>query len=132
MATVGQIRDALATRLATISGLRVSDTVVDTPRPPQAVVLPDRIEYDLNANRGADRYEFVISVIVARVDERSAQDNLDKYIVGDLSIKKAVEGDRTLGGVVNTCRVTNMRNYGQVVANESIYLGCEFEVEVIA
>lgn len=132
MATVGSIRDGLATRLATISGLRVSATMLDDPRPPVAMVLPDRVEYDLNNARGVDQYTFVIQLLVSRADDRAAQRNIDPFISGPTSIKQAVYADLTLGGVVNTCRVTEMRNYGQVLYGETLYLGCEFVVEVYA
>lgn len=130
--SVNDLRDGIATRLSTISGLRVSDYWRDDPRPPMAMVLPDRIEYDLNANRGADTYIFVISVLVSRADDRAAQDNVDQYIVGPNSVKTAIESDRTLDGTANTCRVTEMRNYGQVVVGDTIYLQVEFELEVVA
>lgn len=132
MSKVSDIRSGIATRLATISGLRVSDYWRDDPRPPMAMVLPDRIEYDLNANRGADTYIFVIAVLVSRADERAAQQNADAFIVGSGSVKAAIEADRTLNGTANTCRVTEMRNYGQVSVGDTIYLQVEFELEVVA
>jgi hypothetical protein len=97
-----------------------------------ATVFPDRVEYDLNARRGADTFFFIIQVLVGRADDRAAQRNIDTYIVGASSVKTAVEADRTLGGKANTCRVTEMRNYQQVVYGDTVYLGCEFEVEVTA
>ena len=60
MASVTDLRTALATAMATIPNLRTSATVPDAPRPPVAVVMPDRIAYDVNANRGADRFFFTI------------------------------------------------------------------------
>lgn len=132
MASVSTIRTALASSMNTISGLRTSATVPDAPRPPQAIVMPDRIDYDLNMMRGADRFYFTIILLVARADDRAAQNNLDAYITGTGSIKAAVEADRTLGGVVDTVRVTQMRNYAAVSVGEVLYLGAEFDVEVVA
>lgn len=132
MASVGTLRDALATRCGTITGLRTSSYVPDAPRPPIAIVMPQRIVYDLNANRGADRYYFTIIVMVARADDRAAQANLDPYIVGPTSIKAAVEGDRTLGGAADTSRVIEMRDYGMIPVGDTIYLGAYFTVEVVA
>ena len=129
---LADIRTALATALGGVSGLRSSATVPDNPRPPIAVVMPSRIDYDLNANRGADRYFFSVTVIVGRADDRTAQNRLDGFIVGPNSVKKAVEADRTLGGKVNTCRVTEMRNYASITIGETVYLAAEFSVEVIA
>jgi len=96
------------------------------------MVYPDTIDFDLNANRGADTFTFIVYVLVGRADDRTAQNRLDGYVVGESSVKAAIEADRTLGGAANTCRVTTMRNYQQVSIGETVYLGVEFEVEVVA
>jgi hypothetical protein len=132
MATISAIREGIADNLASISGLRVSATMLDAPRPPVAMVYPDTIDFDLNANRGADTFTFIVYVLVGRADDRTAQNRLDGYVVGESSVKAAIEADRTLGGAANTCRVTTMRNYQQVSIGETVYLGVEFEVEVVA
>lgn len=131
MATVSGIRAGIAKNLEAISGLRVSATMLDAPRPPVAMVYPDVVEYDLNANRGADTFTFIVLVLVGRADDRTAQNRLDAYVNGPSSIKAAIETDRTLNGNADTCRVTSMRNYQQVVVGETTYLGVEFEVEVV-
>jgi hypothetical protein len=118
--------------MSSITGLRTSATVPDNPRPPIAVVMPERIAYDLNARRGADTFFFTIILIVSRADDRAAQNNLDAYLTGESSIKAAVEADRTLGGVANTCRVTEMTNYASLPVGEVLYLSAQFTVEVVA
>ena len=118
--------------MATISGLRTSATVPDAPRPPIAIVMPERVVYDLNANRGADTFFFTIMLIVGRADDRSAQNQLDAFLVGNGSIKAAIEGDRTLGGAANTCRVTEMGNYSSMNVGDTLYLAASFTVEVVA
>lgn len=132
MSSLVNIRDGLATRMATISGLRTSATVPDNPRPPIAVIFPERIAYDLNARRGADTFFFTIMVLVGRADDRAAQNNLDAFVVGDNSIKAAIEADRTLGGAANTCRVTDMNNYSSMSVGDTLYLAASFTVEVVA
>jgi hypothetical protein len=132
MASVTDLRTALATAMATIPNLRTSATVPDAPRPPVAVVMPDRIAYDVNANRGADRFFFTIMLLVGRADDRAAQNKLDAFLVGANSIKAAVEADRTLGGTANTCRVTEMSNYASMNVGETVYLAAQFTVEVVA
>ena len=64
MATMTELRAGLATRLATISGLRESATIPDNPTPPQAVVFPETIPYDTAFGRGSDDYTFSVLVIV--------------------------------------------------------------------
>jgi hypothetical protein len=132
MASMAELRDAIATAMGSIQGLRTSAFVPDAPRPPIAVVMPDRIEYDVNARRGADRFFFTVTVLASRADDRAAQQNLDQYLVGPKSIKDAIEKDRTLGGKADTCRVTSMQNYSSVPVGETIYLSAQFIVEVVA
>ena len=132
MSSLVELREGLAARMATISGLRTSATVPDAPRPPIAIVMPERVVYDLNANRGADTFFFTIMLIVGRADDRSAQNQLDAFLVGDTSIKAAIEGDRTLGGAANTCRVTEMGNYSSMNVGDTLYLAASFTVEVVA
>jgi hypothetical protein len=135
MPTVSELRTGLATNLATISGLRTSATVPDQINPPIAVVSPSSITYDLAfARSGGDEYEFVITVIVGRVDERSAQNKLDAYCSGSgaSSIKTAVESNRSLGGKAFDCRVTQLRNYTNVTVGDATFLAAEFVCQVIA
>ena len=131
MSKMQDIRTGLANQIGQVSGLRSSANFLDAPRPPIALVLPDRIEYDLNANRGADTFIFTVQVIVVRASDRGAQLALDTFTVGPDSVKDAIESDRSLGGAANTCRVTELRNYGQVTIGDVVYLGFELEVEVV-
>ena len=103
-----QVRDGLKTRLETISGLRAYDLIPDTVTPPAAVVGQLDFTFDIDNARGLDQAQVDVLVIVQRFSERSGQNLLDTYLSGSgaSSIKAAIEGDRTLGGVVNTLRVT--------------------------
>jgi len=103
-----QVRDGLKTRLLTISGLRAYDLIPDTVTPPAAVVGQLDFTFDIDNARGLDQAQVDVLVIVQRFSERSGQDLLDTYLAGSgaSSIKTAIEGDRTLGGAVNTLRVT--------------------------
>lgn len=134
MPTFNELRQGLATRLATIQGLRVSATIPDQPNPPQAVVFPNRVLYDISYGRGADEYEFVILVILGRVSERTAQASLDAYCnpSGATSVKQAIQGDTTLGGKAMDCRVTEMRGQSSLTLGDVTYLTAEFMVTVIA
>jgi hypothetical protein len=135
MPTVTELRTGIANNLATVSGLRTTPTVPDQINPPIAVVVPTSISYDIAfARSGGDEYEFVITVIVGRVDERTAQNRLDAYCSGSgaSSIKAAVESDKTLGGKAFDCRVTDLRNYTQVTVGDANYLAAEFVCQVYA
>lgn len=128
MASITNLRTAIATNLATISGLRTSPTLPDNPNPPIALVTPISVSFDDSFKRGMQTYTFVISVIVGRVDERTAQNKLDAFVssTGTQSIKLAVESDKTLGGNAFDCRITEMRNYGELTIGDVIYLSAEF------
>jgi hypothetical protein len=102
------VRDALKTNLQTIAGLRVYDLIPEIPTPPCAVVGQLDFTFDIDNARGLDRAEVDVYVIVQRFSERAGQDKLDTFLqgTGATSIKTALEVDRTLGGAVNTLRVT--------------------------
>lgn len=101
------VRDGLKTRLQTITGLRVYDLIPDNVTPPAAVVGQLDFTFDINNARGLDQANCDVLVIVQRLSERVAQDKLDAFLAGSGagSIKAAIEGDKTLGGAVNTLRV---------------------------
>ncbi len=134
MSSFPTIRDNLKTALATISGLRAHDTIPELVNPPAAVVgPPDSIIYDMTFGGVSMRWTLVVRVYVAKVSERTAQDKLDGYIAptGSGSIKAVIESDKTLSGAVDTCRVTECRNYGVFRVGDIDYLGAEWVVDVI-
>jgi hypothetical protein len=126
------MRTALASNLASISGLRTSDYVPDDPKPPVAVVMPPTIKFDLAMGRGLDEYEFVITVIVGKQSERAAQKLLDSLCAptGAGSVKTAIESDRFLAGQCQDLRVTEMRGISSLIIDQTTYLAAEFTVQV--
>ena len=134
MASLSSIREGLKTRLATISGLSIYSFVPDSIEPPTAVVgVMSSLEYDSTMSRGSDTYNIPIYMYVSRVDAELSQDSLDSYLdgSGSTSVKSAIEGDTTLGGVVSSARVVEASNYGVYTVNSIDYLGVEFSVEII-
>jgi len=134
MASLGALRDAIATNLATISGLRTGSVIPDNVNPPYAIVIPTGVDYHKSFHNGMNTYNFTITVVVGRVSERSAQNTLDAYCspTGTASIKGAIESERTLNGNAFDCVVTGMRNYGSTVIGENTYLAAEFDLVVQA
>lgn len=137
MASISTLRTAIATNLATISGLRTSPTgtIPDNVNPPYAIVAPTTVDYHRSFSTGGlNTYNFTVTVVVGRVSERTAQNTLDAYCspTGSASIKLAVESNRTLGGAAYDCVVTGMRNYGSVTIGENTYLAAEFDLTVQA
>jgi hypothetical protein len=131
--SVADLRDGLATNLRTVSGLRVTAEVPDSPNPPQAIVQLRSVDYDGSFQRGMTTYNFVITVLVGRVAEREAQRRLDAYVSnGASSIKLAVEKDKTLNGKAFDVRVSEMTNIGAVLLGETTYLSADFTATVFA
>jgi hypothetical protein len=132
--SIATIRDGLATNLQTITGLRATADITDNPTPPIAIVQLNRVEYDNAFNKGLTIYNFVISVVVGRASERTAQDRLNAFATpsGASSIKLAVQSDRTLGGSAYDVRVSEMQNIGAVLLGGENYLAADFAVQVYA
>jgi hypothetical protein len=128
---VSNVRDGLKTRLATISGLRVWDVIPDQVTPPGAVVGQLDFTFDIDNARGVDLANVDIYVIVQRMDARSGQNKLDGYLAGSgaTSIKAAIEGDRTLGGTVNTLRVTRAEA-GTYVQGDVTFLSYRYSLTI--
>jgi hypothetical protein len=131
--SISLIRQALATNLATIPGLRTAAEVPDLPNPPIAIVGLRSVTYDGAFNKGMTTYNFAVTVIVGRAAEREAQRRLDAYIsTGATSVKSAVESDSTLGGYAYDCRVVSMDSVGSLSISDTTYLAADFTVTVIA
>ena len=130
MASISELRTGIKNNLATITGLRTSDFQPDSISPPIAIVFPVSVNYDETFARGMQTYTFAVQVIVGRVSERSGQSTLDAYCssTGASSIKLAIESDKTLNGKAFDLRVTDMRNYGELLVGEVNYLSAEFVV----
>jgi hypothetical protein len=133
-ATLQQQADGLETRLATISGLRVFDHVPDNWATPCAFVVPDTVEY-WNAFAGGDAtHNWTATVVVGRQSDRSSQRQLLEYMSysGTKSIRAAIEGDRTLGGVVQSLLVDRADNVRMVSQGDQAYLAVDFAVRIHA
>lgn len=134
-ASISNLRAGLAANLATINGLRVYTVLTDNPQFPAALISLDRIEFDSTMARGCDSIEFTVTLVVARADDRSAQNKLETYLAGTgaTSVKTAVETDVTLGGSAFDARVTAAEQIGTVNSPDgSTYLFVDFAVTVTA
>jgi hypothetical protein len=131
---INAMREAIATNLSTITGLRASAEIPDNPTPPIAVINLDTIDYNEAFNGGLTRYNFLVTVIVGRAAERTMQRKLDAYVqpTGTQSVKVAIESERTLGGEAYDLRVERSNVVGSITINDQIYLAAEFTVTVFA
>lgn len=132
---VGAQRSGLATRLATVTGLKVATTVPDDVNPPMAIIAPADpfIDYHLAMGKGLAQADWRIIVAVSKTPGARAQDLLDDYLSSGtghtLSIIDALEADKTLGGAVQHLHVGEPRAYGTIQLNEQTsFIGFELPV----
>jgi hypothetical protein len=125
------LMDAVGVALAGITGLRVFDFQADAATPPAAIVgMPSEVAYDFTKGRGSDHVTIPVTVLVGRVVDRSARDDLSAYVAGagSKSVKATLDGN--LSGAVQTCRVSAARI--EVVQLGAVdYLGATFDLEVV-
>jgi hypothetical protein len=132
--SISAVRDGLQTRLASISGMHAYDLVPGAIQLPAAIVEPDEpvILFDSTMGRGSDELFFSVLLLALEGTLRTGQDKLDAYLAtsGADSVKAAIEGDPTLGGIVSFAHVTSAEGYGEYTFNELSYVGVKFKVQV--
>lgn len=133
--TILQIVQGIETRLKTISGLMSHDYQPDQITPPVAFVgVPSIPEYRTTFGRGRFTLEPTVTVYVSRSTDIIGQRKVIDYtdVSGPTSIPAAIEGDRTLGGIVEECFVTSFESLGAEEANLIGYFGGRFNLRVTA
>lgn len=91
---LADVMQAVADRLDTIDGLRCFGYPPGTVSPPAAVVsYPDTYTYDETYGRGMDRLKLPVVVVVGKVSDRSARNQLGAYVDGSgtSSVKVVLE-----------------------------------------
>ena len=130
---ISDLRTALANNLKTITGLRVVETLPDLVNPPMAMIAIDKVAYNKQNNRSMAEYTFKVMVVLGRVSERTAQQNMDVLLApGAGSIKYAIESDRTLNNKAFDVFVAETGSIGSVSVNAIDYYSAEFSVQVFA
>ena len=102
--------------------MRAYDVIPDVPVAPCAIIGFLDMTFDSAMARGMDEATIEIDVLVQRFSSRSGQDKLDGLLAGtgSGSIKAAIEGDRTLGGAVQTLRVISATSGNYDVGGNSL------------
>ena len=133
MADVTTIREGLATRLATITGLRTFAYIPDSVPVPCAIVGLPGIDYLQAMRSDTVRGEFPVRVLVSRASDRAGQGALLDYMdpTGTKSVKVALDGDNTLGGAASFAVLTSCKPPGVYAIGGVDYLGVEFLVDVM-
>lgn len=133
-ATVSQVAEGLRARLATVTGLRTFSYQPEQINPPVAFPVLDSVEYHGAMSGGDVRMRYMIFVIVGRYLDRVAHSNLDGYLSysGATSLRAAIEGDRTLGGVAQTLVMDSGLSISALTVAEAEFLQVSFSVLVHA
>lgn len=131
-ATVSQVAAGLQARLATISGLRTFSYQPEQENPPFAYPEINSIDYHRAYQGGDVVMNWTIYVVVGRWLDRTAHAALDDYLSysGAKSIRAAIEGDQTLGGVCSTLIVRSGADITSLDANGAQFLVIQLQVEV--
>lgn len=138
MASITADRDAIKARLvaAIASGVAWHDvwpsSQVDTPAGLiKPLELPDR-EIIGGGDFYRRTYEILFLAHPIQNGVARAQDALDPYLAtsGASSIRAAIEGDRTLGGVVSWVHLQPATDYGGFEVGGIEYLGARMVLEV--
>ena len=75
-----EVRNGLKANLEAIQGMRTYELIPTVPVAPAAIVGQLDFTFDLNNARGLDQANLDVVVLVQRFTERSAQNELDKYV----------------------------------------------------
>lgn len=131
-----EIGDGIKKRLQTIQGLRIFSTkeLPDTVNQfPAALIMPGETRYMADFSADAD-YNFRIILLFSKADTPSAISKMLPYIAttGDKSIVAAIEGDLTLDGHAENCKIINNLGIGNIVWGAIPYLSTEFQAQVWA
>lgn len=131
-ATVSQVAAGLQARLATVSGLRAFPFQPEQLNPPFAYPIINRVDYHRAYGGGDVVMDWTIHVVVGRWLDRTAHAALDDYLSysGAKSIRAAIEGDTTLGGVCSTLIVRSGLDISSLDANGAEFLQIQLQVEV--
>jgi len=130
---IGNVREGLRARLATIAGLRTFAEIPESIPVPCAIVgTPSEILFDATLARTNDQATFPVRIMVARANDRSSQKALDVYLqsTGASSVKAVIEAESSLGGAANTVKVDRVSGIGVYTISGVDYLGAEFSVRV--
>lgn len=133
-ASVGAVATAIATRLGTVSGLRTFAFTPDQLNPPVAYPVLESVDYHEAFGGGDVVMAWTVVLVASRWSERTSYATLDAWMSydGAQSIRAAIESDRTLGGVVQTCLLSSSASIGSVSQGEAEFLSVEFSLTVHA
>jgi hypothetical protein len=130
---IGSIRQGIAAAAVAVPGLNAYAYALDSVAVPAFLVADIEVGYDKTFGRGIDEITITCRVLVSRADDMDGQAELDTYLAGSgaLSVKEALEADRTFAGACESSRVVRAYQYGQYEIGGTFFYGASIEVFVI-
>lgn len=127
---ISDIRSGLVTNLKTLTDSRQVAAYRRTTRPP--VLMVTGFGEVVRVAMGSWAMEFLVQGIAGAPTEESAQIRLDKWIspLGSTSVWKAIEVDKTLGGIVNNATVTRCDGAQFITTPAGEMLGSTWHVQI--
>lgn len=115
-------------------GYQVSEYLLGNPTGPgfEVDIDPEGVLFDQAMGRGLDEWWFLVRGFVAQSTDVGSQQKRDEMI---MTVKAALEVDRTLGGSCQACRVVEAkpRSFGTTTGAGSVtYTGAEWRVRIMA
>jgi hypothetical protein len=138
MADLTAIRDAVGDALeAAFTGankIQVQRRPGAQVTTPCAVVEPDEVDFTKAMQRGTEKWDLLVRVLLGLVSNEAAQLARDAFFGGVHDIKDAIEAHVPLqdGTAAQDVIVTNARKFDAWTYQGTQYLGVEFAVEVYA
>lgn len=127
---LADVMDEIAERLDTITGLRCFAYPPGSISPPAAIVsYPEDYTYDATYGRGMDRLTLPVVVVVGKVSDRSARDQMGAYVDGSgaSSVKQVLESGAYTA--FDTVRVTGVE-FDTVPIAATDYLAATFDLDI--
>lgn len=121
MATIREIRHALAAQLQEAIGFQCSPYVLANPTPPTLQIRPGARAPHKTMGPIAVAHstrEFFVQAIVAHVNDAGSQDLLDEFMESG-QVDAALEADPTLGGLVGGILCTGDSGYQILVTGDN-------------
>jgi len=125
--SIADVREALAAACR----IRATAYVTESVNTPVAVIARGEVNYDLVMGRGADMWNYTITVYVS-LDEKRAQKYLDDLCepTGATSLKTLVEADTALAALIDYVVIRTVSEVQSATVGTVDYLLVVFTVDI--
>lgn len=127
------IMQGIQARMQTIDGMRTASHIPDSIMPPVAIVSLPRVDYKNGLGRSRMSMQGSILVFTSKGWTRTGQEQLAEFagLGTDKSVVRAIDGDRTLGGLGVDCTVSQFRQLTDEEFGEIGYCGGVFTLDIV-